>query len=182
MAEQTRKTNNEKITKNKPHSPNEQTSLTEQTRWKRRLLLLIGVVLLFTPAYDAEAFCFQSAGERYGVSPLLLWSIAKVESGFNHKAINRNADGSYDFGLMQINSSWAATLGKATWNSLSDPCMNVMVGAWVLANCMQKYGNTWEAVGCYNAKSKDKRAKYANKVYQVIQQYTTSKQYAAYTR
>jgi soluble lytic murein transglycosylase-like protein len=53
-----------------------------------------------------HAFCFEEAGFIYNVSPRLLWAIARVESGFRADAFNRNADGSYDYGLMQINSSW----------------------------------------------------------------------------
>lgn len=107
----------------------------------------------------------------YGVSPMLLYAIAKVESNFNPKAINRNTNGSYDYGVMQINSSHYKTLGHEKWMSLSDPCTNVKVGAWVLAQCIKKYGNTWEAVGCYNAMSKEKRKNYAWKVYQAIQKF-----------
>ncbi|MGB9856511.1 MAG: lytic transglycosylase domain-containing protein, partial [Caldisericum exile] len=45
-----------------------------------------------------------------------------------------------------------------------DPCMNVYIGAKILANYIQKYGYTWEAIGCYNASSKSKRNKYISKI------------------
>jgi len=106
----------------------------------------------------------------YGISPQLLWSIAKVESNFDPGAINRNHNGTYDFGIMQINSSWYPALGRAIWNQLGNPCMNVHVGAWVLAQCIQKHGNTWEAIGCYNASSKTKRVRYAVKVYDALRE------------
>ena len=64
------------------------------------------ILTLLLPA-AASAFCFEEAGNEYGVSPLLLWSIAKHESGLNPAATCRNANGTYDYGLMQINSSWA---------------------------------------------------------------------------
>ena len=51
---------------------------------------------------------------------------------------------------------------------LSDPCVNAKVGAWILAQFIQKHGYTWEAVGFYNAISKSKREKYAKKVYGVL--------------
>jgi hypothetical protein len=67
---------------------------------------------------------------------------------------------------MQINSSWAPTLRKKgiPWNTLADPCTNVKVGAWVLAQCVSDYGYTWSAVGCYNSRTPSKRDKYAARI------------------
>lgn len=111
-----------------------------------------------------KKFCFEEAGRLYGVSPLLLWGIAKVESKFNPRAINYNSNGTYDFGVMQINSTWYRILGKEIWSRLAEPCFNIHVGAWVLAQCVQRYGHTWRAVGCYNASSEKKRVAYAQKI------------------
>ena len=58
----------------------------------------------------AQAFCFEEAGKEHRISPELLKSIARVESGFNYKAVNKNRNGSRDLGLMQINSAWIDTL------------------------------------------------------------------------
>ena len=118
----------------------------------------------------AAAFCFEEAGNRYGISPQLLYAISKGESSFNPLAINYNTNGTYDYGLMQINSSWEPTLRKLgiPWNSLADPCTNVMVGAWVLSQCIQDYGYTWPAVGCYNSRTPSKRDQYAAKVARII--------------
>jgi soluble lytic murein transglycosylase-like protein len=129
----------------------------------------VSISLIFTGfiSNSAHAFCFEEAGAIYGVSPQLLWAIAKVESNFDASAINRNANGSHDVGLMQINSWWVerGLLSPTLWRALGDPCTNVKVGAWILAQCFQRYGLSWEAVGCYNATSPKKRAKYAWKVY-----------------
>lgn len=136
---------------------------------RRKIYFMVMVLVLISA--DASAFCFEEAGAMYGISPTLLYAIAKIESNFNPKAINKNSNGSYDYGVMQINSSHYRTLGHEVWMSLSDPCTNVKVGAWVLAQCIRKHGQTWEAVGCYNAISKEKRKKYAWKVYQAIRQH-----------
>jgi soluble lytic murein transglycosylase-like protein len=114
----------------------------------------------------AHAFCYEEAGAMYGIAPRLLWTISKGESNFNPAAVNYNTNGSYDFGLMQINSSWAPTLRKMgiSWESLADPCTNVKVGAWVLAQCVQDYGYTWTAVGCYNSRTPSKRDRYAARI------------------
>ena len=135
---------------------------------KKTAILCLLFLLLSTG--KIHAFCFEEAGSFYNISPQILWAIAKVESGFKPNAVNRNADGSYDYGLMQINSSWARVLGRDLWSSLGDPCTNVKVGAWILSGCVRKHGYTWEAVGAYNTSKKNKRARYARKVYQALRQ------------
>lgn len=135
----------------------------------KRILAILAFIGLAT-AGSAHAFCFQEAGERYGVAPQVLWGIAQIESNFNPNAVNRNKNGSYDYGVMQINSSWRKTLGEQLWKSLSDPCTNVMTGAYILRQCMDKYGNSWKAIGCYNSQTPVHRDRYANKVYQVLVQ------------
>jgi len=131
-------------------------------------LFLLGLALLLPRG--ASAFCWQEAGDAYGVPPGLLWAIAKVESNFDPAAIFYNRDGSYDYGVMQINSSWARKLGLPLWNSLNDPCTNVKVGARILADCLGRYGYTREGIGCYNAISPDKRDAYATNVISVLEQ------------
>ena len=135
---------------------------------KRVLIVFVLILFFATPSF---AFCFEAAGAEYGVSPRLLWSIAKVESDFTSEAINWNPNGTYDYGLMQINSRWARKLGMGVWQSLGDPCTNVKAGALILARCIRRYGYTWEAVGCYNATNNAKRAQYARKVYAVFKRY-----------
>jgi soluble lytic murein transglycosylase-like protein len=110
-------------------------------------------------------FCFQEAGREYAINPLLLETLARIESNLNPSAVNRNANGSFDIGLMQINSTWMRRLNRRAEDLLSDPCANVMTGAWVLRQCLDAYGYTWQAVGCYNARSSGKRIDYAWKVF-----------------
>ena len=132
----------------------------------------LSLVLFFfaiTGAVAAEPYCFDEAGVQYGINPQILRAIAKVESNFNSGAINWNTNGSYDFGVMQINSCWAPTLGKERWNTLGDPCSNIKTGTSILAGCMKKYGYTWEAIGCYNSQTPDKRDKYARAVFKQLQ-------------
>ena len=130
---------------------------------------LVALCMLLLPL-SASPMCFEEAGRGYGISPALLYTIAKVESNLNPGAVNRNTNGSYDYGLMQINSGWYATLGRDRWDRLSDACYNVHVGAWILRQCIDRYGYTWDAVGCYNASSKPKRTAYAWKIYSALKQ------------
>jgi hypothetical protein len=128
-----------------------------------RLVLLILSVCFFQPP-ESTAFCFEEAARQYGLNPSLLRSIAGVESKFRPAALHQNSNGSTDFGLMQVNSSWIDKLGLDPGRLLQDPCYNVMTGAKILRQCVDRYGYTWEAVGCYNAASRDKRVDYSWKI------------------
>lgn len=115
----------------------------------------------------------------YGFDPWLLYSIATQESGLNPRALNRNADGTFDIGMMQVNTKHLPLL--ATYGiqleDLWDPCTNIHAGAWVLAHGVKVFGANWNAVGAYNAgtkKSKERdalRAKYANRVHGIYRRY-----------
>jgi soluble lytic murein transglycosylase-like protein len=129
---------------------------------------LLGVILVVLASQHVCAFCFEEAGAAYGVSPRLLWAIAKTESRFNPEAVNYDKNGSFDYGLMQINSSWYRELGHERWMRLGDACYNVQVGAWILSQCVQRYGYTWTAVGCYNGVSSNAKARYSNRIYRTL--------------
>jgi soluble lytic murein transglycosylase-like protein len=129
---------------------------------------IFGVALLLV-SRSAHA-CWEEAANRHHVNPYLLYAIAKTESSLNPLAVNRNKNGSYDVGLMQINSVWFPTLRRygITEEQLYQPCVSIHVGAWILAQNMQRLGNSWNAVGAYNAASPARRELYAMKVYRNI--------------
>src|SRR5947208_2439138 len=113
-------------------------------------------VLLSCVVNARASTCWEEAGSRYGVSPHLLYAIARVESDLNPRAVNashRASSGTYDIGLMQINSSNLRTLERhgIQERDLYTPCTNIAVGAWMLSQNFSRYGVTWDAVGAYNA-------------------------------
>ena len=125
-------------------------------RWTTLQILCVEILLasaLLLLSGEAFAFCFAKAAQRYQISEPLLRAIALAESGNNASAFHANADGSIDIGVMQVNSSHLKRLADfgIEKSDLLQPCTNVMVGAWVLATNIQKYGLTWRAVGSYNA-------------------------------
>jgi len=131
------------------------------------LITIIALSILSSNAIAAD-YCFDRAAAKYNISPALLWAISKNESGHSPNAYNKNSNGSYDYCHMQINSVWYKTLGPDRWAALSDPCQCTMTGAWILKRCINKYGYTWEAVGCYHSQTPDKRDRYARRVANII--------------
>ena len=132
---------------------------------RRTLSVRLSLALAFCAALPAHA-CWEVAAQRYQVSSVLLYAIARTESGLNPRAIGRNSNGSRDIGLMQINSAWLPTLAShgISERDLFEPCTNIHVGAWVLAGNVSRLGYTWEAVGAYNAASPALRRSYVEKV------------------
>jgi soluble lytic murein transglycosylase-like protein len=122
--------------------------------------------LFFNPFQSAQAMCFDEAAQAHKVPKALLLAIAKQESNFYPAALGRNANGTHDIGLMQINSAWLPTLRRygVTEQQLLDPCVNLHVGAWILAGNIRQLGYTVNALGAYNAATPGKRLAYAQKV------------------
>lgn len=134
------------------------------------MVKLLPMLLLFvsiTCVADSLRECFSVASNAYQIPQNLLMAIAKVESGFNPSAFNRNTNGSADIGMMQINSSHIPFLEQhgIDRSLLWDGCANIKIGAWVLATQMARHGRTWRAVGAYNARSESKRKVYVHKVW-----------------
>ncbi len=118
-------------------------------------MLLLAFLLFLSYSSFAFYHCFFDAGKRYGMDPLLLISIAKVESNFNPRAVNVNKNGTKDYGIMQINSFWLEKY-KIPKEWIFEPCYNIHFGAMVLKRCMDQYKNISLAVDCYNKGSKTK--------------------------
>lgn len=129
-------------------------------------------VHLYNHFYNHIERCINYSAQRYQISPWIIKSIIKVESNWNVRAFNRNKNGSYDVGIMQINSSWFPKLRKygIYEQHLWDPCVNIEVGTWILAQCIYKYGYRWEAVGCYHSSNYSRKTRYAYKIYKVYKE------------
>ena len=131
------------------------------------LVLTLGMVI----GSQAKAACWNEAGAKYGIDPLLLMAIGWKESRGNPNAVGPPLkDGNVALGLMQINTIHLPDLRRhgITRSDLFNPCISVHVGASVLRDCINKFGEIWRAVGCYyggpNSKAYNAMAGYSKDV------------------
>lgn len=117
------------------------------------------------------ATCFAIAAERQSLRTELLYSIYDVERG-RPGLEQPNTNGTFDLGLMQINTIWLGELSAQF--SLSpkvlrialrdDACFNIEVAAWILKGRLVDADNFWEGVGAYHSRTPELRDRYIQKV------------------
>lgn len=141
-------------------------------------LAIAGLILAMLPQIS-QAECFDLAEQHYGVSAPLLRAIAEQESNMNPQAFHRNANGTWDAGLMQINSNWLPLLKRhgIEAKDLLDGCTSVLIGAWILSNNFRAMGKTTQALGAYNAASPALRERYAKQVLSRLDKYSRISQH-----
>lgn len=109
---------------------------------------------MFTlPVFDVPLDCINQAAIEYHVPAKLIISILETEGGKVGKT-EKNKNGSYDIGPMQINSSWLkslSTYGITKNQLLYNACINVKVGTWILAKNIAAENNLLIGVGDYNS-------------------------------
>ena len=125
--------------------------------------------LLFS--VTAYADCFDQAAHYQGVNSHVLRAIAWQESRGHSEALHHNLNGTIDYGQMQINSTHLPTLARygVTKRTLMDPCRSAFIGAWHLRRMMDKYGNTWAAIGAYHSETPIYRDSYARAVKRILE-------------
>lgn len=129
------------------------------------------LVLALLGPLPAAADCFDESAQYHNVNPWILRAIAGQESGFNAAAKHpTNTDGSIDRGMTGINSVHLPELARfgITADDLQDTCKSIYLAGWRLRAMIDKYGNTWEAVGAYNSKTPSKRDVYKEKIRRII--------------
>jgi soluble lytic murein transglycosylase-like protein len=132
--------------------------------------LMLAAACASTPA---RADCFDEAARYQKVNPLILRAIAWQESHNTPDALHRNTNGSVDYGVMQINSIHLPTLAQygISSSTLMQPCKNVYIAAWHLRQKMNKYGNTWAAVGAYHSETPAMRDRYAQQIAAILRKW-----------
>lgn len=141
--------------------------------------LIYSIILLSaSAALPAQADCFDDAARYQGVNPVILRAIAWQESRYRPNAMRKNDNGSTDYGLMQINSIHLRALSKydISSNTLMEPCASVYIAAWHLRQKMNKYGNTWQAIGSYHSETPKYRDKYAGQIIKILTKWGATSQ------
>lgn len=135
---------------------------------------MLFIIYLFSFPSTILANCFNSVGKAYNIDPLLLESIALNESNNKNNIVSKlNTNGTYDIGIMQINSSHLNLLAKYNVTEddlIHNTCINITVAGFILSSNIKTRGNTWDAVGAYNAgynnspETIERRRLYAKKI------------------
>jgi len=115
--------------------------------------------------HDVPLACINQAAVQWHVPATIILSVIKTENGRNGLAV-KNKNGTYDLGVMQINTSWLPMLkskGLTVEQVKSDPCINVSVGTWILAQGIAA-GAGWKGVGNYNSYTEKHNQIYREKV------------------
>lgn len=150
----------------------------------RRRPLRIACTLLFASTTiattHAHADCFDDAAAWQHVNPLILRAIAWQESHNKPDATHVNANGSIDYGAMQINSIHLPELARygIGRDALMVPCKNVYIAAWHLRKQVVRYGNTWTAVGAYHSSTPALRDDYARHIAGIIERWRSDPAHA----
>lgn len=123
---------------------------------------------------DISLSCINQVASAYRIPSKLLIAILNVEGG-RHGLIHHNTNGSDDLGEMQINTRWWPTLYQnhiTPQDVLNKPCLNLRVGAWILAKSIGESNNLLQGVGNYNSHTPVYNHKYTQqirKIYTVVQ-------------
>lgn len=87
------------------------------------------------------------SGREHGLDPILIKSLIRQESGFDHRARSvQNARG-----LMQLIPSTAIKLGVSSLSVLFDPEVNIEVGSRYFSQLLREFQNVELALAAYNA-------------------------------
>ncbi|MCP1213814.1 transglycosylase SLT domain-containing protein [Acetobacter okinawensis] len=119
--------------------------------------------------------CAIDAANQYRISVPLFLGILATEGGRVGQTV-RNHNGTYDMGPAQINSSHLPELankGITRDQIVNDGCLNVHIGAWILA---RELGNEtplhpkefWQRVGNYNSRTPEYNQAYQLKVWKHV--------------
>ncbi|GBR20227.1 conjugal transfer protein TrbN [Asaia spathodeae NBRC 105894] len=111
-----------------------------------------------SPVMENFGDCIRHASQKYRLPEVLFRAILLTEGG-HVGAITHNKNGSYDMGPAQINSSWLprlSVMGIARERVLNDGCLNIHIGAWILATALggqtpDNPAEFWRRVGNYNS-------------------------------
>ena len=106
--------------------------------------------------------CIPAAAAHHRIDPRLLRAVLKVESDLRPWAFGRNANGTVDMGMAQINSIHLPELARhgIQTQHLFDPCVASYVAAWLLRKNIDRHGLTWHGVAAYHSLTPEHNQRY----------------------
>ena len=116
--------------------------------------------------------CMLAVSVQLHLPPRVLPAIHAVEGGRVGMA-RRNANGTEDLGVMQVNSIWIDVLAKRTGSSpedlrerrVQDGCFNITVAGEILRlHLREARGNLLAAIGNYHSRTTPRHRAYQEKV------------------
>lgn len=110
--------------------------------------------------------CINKSASEFHIPSRLIIAVLNTEQG-KRGLIKKNKDGSVDLGPMQINSRWWPELYRyniTPQDVLYKPCVNIRVGAWILARAIADGNNLLNGVGNYNSHTPIYNHAYTQKV------------------
>jgi soluble lytic murein transglycosylase-like protein len=118
------------------------------------------------------AECIVGASTVYQVPVDVILGIISVEGGHLGQTAGPNSNGTYDLGLMQINSLWVPQLAqlwqvdyRTAYGALRDSgCENVYVGTWILKQKIAETGSLYNGIAYYHSATRGPGTAYANRV------------------
>lgn len=121
-------------------------------------------------AVRAHADCIDDAAAQYQVNAYVLRAIGWQESSLNPRAFHENTNGTADIGAFQINSVHLPGLLIAgiTPQALRDGCVCAYVAAWHYRRQVDRFGNTWRAVGAYHSTTPHLNTVYADRIAAIL--------------
>jgi hypothetical protein len=123
------------------------------------------------PPVSPREACIVQAAARYGAQPDIVRALIKTEGGVTGK-VSWNRNGSYDMGLMQINSinlPEMARYGISGSMLINNECLNIFIGTFLLQRNILQTGNFWYGVGSYHSKTPAKNIAYQYRVWNQLQ-------------
>jgi len=116
--------------------------------------------------------CMVATAAFYNLPPRVLPSIQVVEAG-RPNTVSPNTDGSFDLGVMQVNTLWVPRFAAMTGMSpdevrrrlIADPCFNIAAGGAIMRLCLnESKGDLLRAVGLYHSHTPARADAYQAKV------------------
>lgn len=101
----------------------------------------------------AYAQCLSLTAKAYDIPPVIILAILKVEGGGDGVA-SKNNNGTYDFGVAQINTVRLPELQHFISDksvALNDTCASIIAISYMLSEHIKEYPDQfWTAVGAYH--------------------------------